>query len=199
MKSAAAGLPAGRWTCGGPGGRWLPKGCLPDGIAEPQSIPDIQYKQTSVEITTVTLWNDKSYDLTNNSLPLRAWRRQTSQQLDKVSEAEGPNTHCITQGLHPTYNCVQLYHIIYIYIHSYFMDICNRSFEIQQMINLITVHYRRTGAHAYVHAYCVTIMVLSLWRHSSGPWDNVVAIVVHSNALSRAMALTFKCLGSITI
>ena len=79
------------------------------------------------------------------------------------------------------------------------MEIYKGSFEIQQMINLITVHDRRTGAHAYVHAYCVTIMVLSLWRHSRGPWDNAAAIVVHSNALSRAMTFTFKCLGSITI
>ena len=43
-----------------------------------------------VETTTVMLWNDISYDFTNNCLPVSAWQCQPSEQLDKVSEGRMP-------------------------------------------------------------------------------------------------------------
>ena len=44
-----------------------------------------------IRTTIVTLWNDKSYDLTKSCLRVRAWRRQPShQQLDKVVEGRRP-------------------------------------------------------------------------------------------------------------
>ena len=58
-------------------------------IYRPQAA-DLRSKQTEVEITTVTLWNDKSYDFTNNCLPKRAWRHQPNQPLNKVSDGRRP-------------------------------------------------------------------------------------------------------------
>ena len=51
--------------------------------------PFIQYKYI-VSKTIVKLWNYKSNDLPKNGLPSRAWRRQPSHQLDKVSEGRRP-------------------------------------------------------------------------------------------------------------
>ena len=54
------------------------------------------------------LWNYKSNDLPKNGLPTRAWRRQPSHQLDKVSEGRRPehllnNTGTVLKlQLHPS-------------------------------------------------------------------------------------------------
>ena len=52
-------------------------------VATQYSFYPVQY---IVNITKMKLWNHKSNDLLKNGLPMRAWRRQPSHQLDKVSE-----------------------------------------------------------------------------------------------------------------
>ena len=49
----------------------------------------MQYKYI-VNKTIVKLWNYKFNDLPKNGLPTRAWRRQPSHQLDKVSDGRRP-------------------------------------------------------------------------------------------------------------
>ena len=78
--------------------------------------------QTQVEITKMTLWNDELYDLTNHCLPVRAWRRQPSQQLDKVPERRRPDHLLNTPKTPPN---LQSRPIIYAW--SYFTKKCNRS------------------------------------------------------------------------
>ena len=70
----------------------------------------IQCKQTWVEMT---LWNDKSYDFTNNCSPVRVWRRQPSQQLDNVAEGRRPELLFNTPRTLPN---LQLRPIIYMEI-----------------------------------------------------------------------------------
>ena len=152
----------------------------------------------------MTLWNDKSYDFINNCFPVLGWRRQPIQQLDKVSEGQRPEHLLNTPRALPN---MQLRPIIYIYIYiymcvcvcvCYFAETCNTSLR---------------NPKKWLIDWCSTIAapglplrfaripstVLSLRRHSSGPWDSAASIAAHSNALSRTMALNFKCLGSITI
>ena len=89
------------------------------------------------------LWNYKSNDLPKNGSPTRAWRRQTSHQLDKRQGVRGPKGRAFiasTQGLNSTYNYVSQY------IWGYFPEMCNKSHWILQRIYRLTVCDRRAFA-----------------------------------------------------
>ena len=100
-----------------------------------------QYK-CIVNTTKVKLWNYKSNDLPANGLPTRAWSRQPSHQLDKVSEGRRPGHLLNNPGLYLTYNCHPQY------IWGYFAEKWNKSHWILQRIYRLTVCNRR--AFAYV-------------------------------------------------
>ena len=133
----------------------------------------IQYKQTSVVITKVALWNDKTFDFTNTCLPASSWWCQPSQQLDKVSEGLRYDHFLNTPRSLPN---LQLRPIIY-------MELFDRN---MQQINLKTNKYSiddprspRRGSRSGPRVFHETIMVLSLWRHSGCPWDNEVSLATH--------------------
>ena len=145
------------------------------------------------------LWNYKSNDLPANDLPTRAWSRQPSHQLDKVSEGQRPEHLLNNPGLYLTYNCAPQY------IWGYFAEMWNKSHWILQRIYRLTVCNRRAFAllrHCRVsrsrpRVFRETITVISLWRHNSGPWDNAVSIAAHSNAIPRTMTvLPYKEVGA---
>ena len=148
----------------------------------------VQYK-CIVNTTKVKLWNYKSNDLPANGLPTRAWSRQPSHQLDKVSEGRRPGHLLNNPGLYLTYNCHPQY------IWGYFAEKWNKSHWILQRIYRLTVYNRRAFAlsrrcrvsRSRPRVFRETITVISLWRHNSGPWDNAESIAAHSNAIPRTM------------
>ena len=96
--------------------------------------------------TMLTLWNDKSKGFADY-VPLRAWRCQPSQQIDKVSEGQRPEYLLNAPSTLPT--TIAFNYIYGVISRTYATD----SFEIQQIINWLTVHDWRVGASAQVHAY----------------------------------------------
>ena len=133
----------------------------------------IQYKQTYVVITKVALWNDKSFDFTHNCLSVSSWC-QPSQQLHKVSEGLRYDHFFNTPRSLPN---LQLRPIIY-------MELFDRN---MQQINLKTNKYSiddprspRRGSRSGPCVFHETIMVLSLWRQSGGPWDNEASLATLS-------------------
>ena len=135
------------------------------------------------------LWNYKSNHLPANDLPTRAWSRQPSHQLDKVSEGRRSDNLLNNPGLYLTYNCAPQY------IWGYFAEMWNKSHWILQRIYRLTVCNRRAFAllrrcrvsRSRPRVFCETITVISLWRHNNGPWDNAESIAAHSNAIPRTM------------
>ena len=135
------------------------------------------------------LWNYKSNDLPANGLPTRAWSRQPSHQLDKVSEGWRPEHLLNNPGLYFTYNCHPQY------IWGYFAEKWNKSHWILQRIYRLTVCNHRAFAlsrccrvsRSRPRVFRETITVISLWRHNNGPWDNAESIAAHSNAIPRTM------------
>ena len=113
----------------------------------------------------------------------------------KCLRAKGRSIYWITRVLYLTYNCVPQY------IWGYFAEMCNKSHWILQRIYQLTFALSRRClvSRSRLRVFRETRTVLSLWRHSSGSWDNAASIAAHSNALSRTMSVMFKCLGSITI
>ena len=91
-------------------------------------------------------FSEKKNDLEKNGLPTRAWRRQLSHQLDKVSEGRRPehllnNPGTVLNLL--TYNCVPPY------IWGYFSEMRSKSHWIHQRIcrqSVIAVQSRCQGA-----------------------------------------------------
>ena len=155
-----------------------------------------------VNTTKVKLWNYKSNDLPANGLPTRAWSRQPSHQLDKVSEGRRPEHLLNNPGLYLTYNCHPQY------IWGYFAEKWNKSHWILQRIYRLTVCNSRAFAlsrrcrvsrrafalsrrcwvsRSRPRVFHETITVISLWRHYSGPWDNAESIAAHSNAIPKTM------------
>ena len=121
----------------------------------------------------MAFWNDKSYNFTNNWVTRALMAKPPSSIRCPVPRAEGPKIYWIPQGLYPTYNCVQLY------IWSYFMEICNKLLWNQQITNRLTAcDSRGGGSCSGPHVFHGTITVLSLWHHSSGPWDNGASIAM---------------------
>ena len=170
-------------------GYTIGSGRRPSGSERPQgSIPFIQYK-CIVNTTKVKLWNYKSNDLPANGLPTLAWSHQPSHQLDKVSEGRRPEHLLNNPGLYITYNCAPQY------IWGYFAEIWNKSHWFLQRIYRLTV----CNHHAFVlsrscrvsrsrpHVFHETIMVISLWHHNNGLWNNAESIAAHNNAIPRTM------------
>ena len=96
----------------------------------------------------VTLWNDKSYHLTNDCLPVRAWLRQPIQQLNKVSEGRRPE-HLLNTPKDSTQPTIASNYIYGVISQKYATD----HFEIQQTIKRWTVHDRRARVPTQVHMY----------------------------------------------
>ena len=86
------------------------------------------------------LWNYKFNDLPANGLPTRAWSRQPSHQLDKVSEGRRREHLLNNPGLYFTYNCHPQY------IWGYFAEKWNKSHWKLQRIYRLTVCNRRAYA-----------------------------------------------------
>ena len=109
----------------------------------------------------------------------------------RCPRAEGPSIYWTTQGLYLTYNCVPQY------MWGYFAEMCNKSQWILQRIYRLKVCNRRAFAlsrrcrvsRSRPRVSGETIMVISLWRHNSGPWDNGESIAAHSNATPEQWAV----------
>ena len=107
----------------------------------------------------------------------------------RCPRAEGQSIYWITQGLYLNYNCIPQF------IRGYFAEMCNKTHWILQRIYRLTLCNRRAVAlsrrwrvsRSRPRVFRETITVISLWRHNSGPWDNVESIAAHSSAIPRTM------------
>ena len=130
------------------------------------------------------LWNYKSNDLPKNGLPTRAWRRQPSHQLDKVSEGQSlkhllNNTGTVLKlQLRPSINMgLFIRNAHWIQLRIYRLMVCNH--------RAFTLSRRSWVSRSCPRVFPDIITVISLWHHNSCPCDNEESKAAHSKAIPK--------------